>query len=704
MPTVAELTAKVSVQGADKAKKDLKELKGSGGGSGSGILGLSDAFKSGLGVVSGFFAGFGAVSIATDALGFLKDQMGDVMQQAMDQQKVQAQTNAVIKSTGGAAHFGAEEVGNLADSLARATGISDDTVQSATNLLLTFTKLNGDILPQATSLVLDLATAMHEDTQSAALQLGKALNDPIQGVQALRRVGVQLSQQQDDAVRHYMAVGNIAAAQKVILGELTKEVGGSAAAYGQTVPGQIARFNVALDQAKEKIGSAVLPALSDLMEKYLLPLADTLGQILPGAIQATTDFFTNTLQPAINAFMQTPFGQTLQSWADSLTQHVVPAVDSGTGLSGATNNAKGSMQNLQDQAGKTGGALDPTYTTHVKNAVTHTNSLTDAIDPKGADDKSSHALAPAMRRADDELNKLSTKQKQANQSSQSSIPVLSGLGEAFGNLGQKIGEAGANLGGLVDGIKQRWPDAEPAVQQGLSNIGDDFSMSNDGLHKMWDGFWGTLATPVKIGFHTVEGAVNVGLDLLGHNWDKAVADTEQMNENIKNDLIDWGKSIGSIVQGIGETVLGLLLVPFKELWRNTQPLLAQFGYNVIAWFKQNLPWFPGIGNLKFPVAPGNGQAGPGYGKKASGGPVSGDFIGAEEGMELLVTPGLYHAPPGSYVYNNSQTRAMMAQPAQGSQPGIAIYVNGADQNSALQIAREVEARLRRRDLLAGMYS
>lgn len=697
--TIASLRAKIELDGAEKAKRDLKEIKGSGGGSGSGILGLADSFKTGLGAISGFFAGFAAVNVATDALGFLKDQMGDVMQQAMDQQKVQAQTNAVIKSTGGAAHFGAEEVGNLADSLARATGISDDTVQSATNLLLTFTKLNGDILPQATSLVLDLATAMHEDTQSAALQLGKALNDPIQGVQALRRVGVQLSQQQDDAVRHFMAVGDIASAQKVILGELTKEVGGSAAAYGQTVPGQIARFNVALDQAKEKIGSAVLPVLSDLMEKYLLPLADNLGRILPGAIQATTDFFTNTLEPAIAAFMATPLGETLQSWADSLVKNVNPAVDSGTGLSGATNNATGSMKSLQDQAGKTGSALDPNYTKSLKNTVTETNNVTDAIDPKGAGDKSSHALAPAMRRADDELAKLGKAQKQANQSSQGSIPVLSGLGEAFGNLFEKIGEAAGGLGQFKDDVERRFPGAEPVIHQVLNQIGDDFSGALDGIRGVWDNFWGILSFPVRLAFDLLHGLVNVSLDLLGKDAGQAEYDWGKTWDQMGIDVQDFGKSLGGIVQSIGGTILNLFLAPIKGLWPAAQPILGQFEINVITWLKQNAGWWPGVNDLKYPILPGNGQAGPGYGKKAAGGPASGLTLVGEMGPELL------QLPPNSYVYNNTQTRAMLAQPtAQSRQPGIAIYVNGADQNSALQIAREVEARLRRRDLLAGMYS
>src|SRR5690242_12874318 len=103
MTQVADLKAKIAIDGASQAKKDLAELKGGGGASGGGILGLADSFKSGLGAVTGFLTGFAGFKLAGDAVGFLKDQMLDTLQAGMDQQQVMAQTAAVIKSTGGAA-------------------------------------------------------------------------------------------------------------------------------------------------------------------------------------------------------------------------------------------------------------------------------------------------------------------------------------------------------------------------------------------------------------------------------------------------------------------------------------------------------------------------------------------------------------------------------------------------------------------------
>ena len=61
---------------------------------------------------------------------------------------------------------------------------------------MTFTKIGQDIFPDATRIVLDMSQALGQDLKSSAVQVGKALQDPILGVSALRRVGVNFSDSQ----------------------------------------------------------------------------------------------------------------------------------------------------------------------------------------------------------------------------------------------------------------------------------------------------------------------------------------------------------------------------------------------------------------------------------------------------------------------------------------------------------------------------
>lgn len=709
MPQVANLKAKVSIDGAEKAKKDLADLKGKAGGgaSGGGILGLADGFKTGLGAVTGFITGFTGFKIAEDALGAVKDQLLDVLQAGMDQQKVMAQTAAVIKSTGGAAHISASQVGEYADSLAQLTGISDDQIQSTENLLLTFTDIKSNIFPQTTAVVLDMATAMHEDLNSAAIQVGKALQDPIQGATALRRVGVQLSQQQMDLVKHFVETGQKAKAQQIILGELTREMGGSAEAAGKTLPGQLARLNVSFDQAKEKIGLAVIPILQKLLDQYVMPLADWLGKHLPAAITVLTTFINTQLVPAITGFMQSPFVKTIESWAQSIADKLDPQLGD-TGLTGKTNTAKTAVKHMDDQMGTTTGKMAGRYATNVQKAIDKVDGLTTSL---GGDVPTGPGLNPALKRVNANLDKMDAQLNANAKASQKAQQPTQFLGGIFDQLGAHVAQAGQNIGGFVSGIQQRLGPAIPTVKTILSELGDDFSTFGTGLHDIWNGIWAVLSAPVQVAFHTVEGIVNVGLDLLGGNFDQAGKDLQQTFQNIGGDIQQYFGGLVNIVRGIFETLIGIPVAEFKMMWHGVEPQLNSFKNNFTKWWNNlipnaeaaiynfshliqnyindHMPHFPGI-NI-----PGFGGNTPGH---AAGGPASGVFRGAEMGAELLVTPGLYYAPPGSYVYNAQQTKDILSGGGNGGRGGGDTYnvtIVGANK-SAAQLFDEMKQEADRR--------
>ena len=101
------------------------------------------------------------------------------------------------------------------------------------------------------------------------MQLGKALNDPVGGMTALRKAGVQLSEEQQNAVKAFVEQGNVMEAQKVILGELNKEFGGSAEALGNSIPGAIA---LAKDAFGDFLRDGVAPiggAIKDVSKGFI---------------------------------------------------------------------------------------------------------------------------------------------------------------------------------------------------------------------------------------------------------------------------------------------------------------------------------------------------------------------------------------------------------------------------------------------------
>lgn len=175
-----------------------------------------------------------------------------------------AQTNAVLRSTKGIAGVTAQQVTELATALQKTTKYSDEEVRSAENLLLTFTSITKDIFPDAIHTVLNMSAALGQDLKSSSIQLGKALQDPIRGVTALRRVGVNFSQAQVDVIKKLVETGKSAQAQQLIIKELSTEFGGSAAAAADTYAGKIAILKNRFNDLQESIGKKIVDVLGFL--------------------------------------------------------------------------------------------------------------------------------------------------------------------------------------------------------------------------------------------------------------------------------------------------------------------------------------------------------------------------------------------------------------------------------------------------------
>jgi len=119
-----------------------------------------------------------------------------VLDATIKQEAALAQLEARLKSTGGVAGLTRKELAKFAASLQQVTTYGDEAVIELEALLLTFTNIRGQVFRDATRAVLDMATAMGVDLKSAAIQVGKALNDPVQGMSALSRTGVQFTRAQ----------------------------------------------------------------------------------------------------------------------------------------------------------------------------------------------------------------------------------------------------------------------------------------------------------------------------------------------------------------------------------------------------------------------------------------------------------------------------------------------------------------------------
>jgi len=221
-----------------------------------------------------------AASGAVAGVGALAAGGAYLVKQFEESQKVTKQTQAVLKSTGGAANLSAKAVASLATAISNKTGIDDEAIQSGENLLLTFTKVRdeagrgNDVFSQATQTMTDMSAALGQDMKSSAIQLGKALNDPIKGVTALQRVGVSFTASQKDQIKTLVESGRTLDAQKLILRELNVEFGGSAAAKATPFD----RLKVAAGNLAETLGGALAPTA----ERVAAAVAKFITQIQQG--------------------------------------------------------------------------------------------------------------------------------------------------------------------------------------------------------------------------------------------------------------------------------------------------------------------------------------------------------------------------------------------------------------------------------------
>ena len=187
------------------------------------------------------------------------------------QAEAEAKVEQAIRSTGGAAGFTTDQLKGMASALQGATTFGDeDILANVTAPLLTFTKIQGDVFDRAQANVLDMATLLKMDLKSASILVGKALNDPVKGVSALSRSGVQFTKEQKGMIEALVETGDVAGAQALVLKELETQFKGQAAALAATPLGKWDQLSNKVGDLKEELGAQIIP--------FLDPLADSLAK------------------------------------------------------------------------------------------------------------------------------------------------------------------------------------------------------------------------------------------------------------------------------------------------------------------------------------------------------------------------------------------------------------------------------------------
>jgi len=235
----------------EKLEKQQKELDKTGTETGGSIM---STFRDMQSVMMGPFAalqtGIRIIKQAGQAVAELEGEWAN-------QAESSAKLGAVFKSVGAEAWTTMGHLKALAESLAETTKYADEEIESMEAVLLGFRKIQGVNFDKAVASALDMAQVMGLDLVNAAQSIGKALDDPIKGLDSLQRQGFRWTEQEKEMLAQMVETGNIAEAQKIILDELAKTFGGAAEAVAKTSGAMKEMKDKAIGELKEEVGRAI---------------------------------------------------------------------------------------------------------------------------------------------------------------------------------------------------------------------------------------------------------------------------------------------------------------------------------------------------------------------------------------------------------------------------------------------------------------
>jgi len=194
---------------------------------------------------------------------------------------------------------------SYAEATARATGIDTNSIKITQAKLLTFKQLAasagevGGEFDRATQAAINLASAGFGSAETNAVQLGKALQDPIKGITALARSGVTFTEVEKERIKTLVESNKISEAQILILEAIETQVGGTALATANASD----KIRVGFDQVQERIGLALLPAFEKLTAFLLDKLFPAFEQKVLPIVKAITEFIETRLVPILQTYL-----------------------------------------------------------------------------------------------------------------------------------------------------------------------------------------------------------------------------------------------------------------------------------------------------------------------------------------------------------------------------------------------------------------
>ena len=233
IPIISEFDSK----GLDKAVKEFQSLEG-------------------VGAKAGFAIKKAALPAAA-AVGALGYALAGATKAAMEDEAAQVELARTLNISASATDAQIAATENMISKFSLASGIADDDLRPALANLVRGTK-DIEKAQEGLSLAMDISTATGKDLATVSDALAKAYGGNMKGLKALSPEMAALIKDGADL--------------NTVMDVLGGTFGGATATAAGTAEGQMKRFGIAIAEAKENIGAALIPVI-----EKALPLLTALG-------------------------------------------------------------------------------------------------------------------------------------------------------------------------------------------------------------------------------------------------------------------------------------------------------------------------------------------------------------------------------------------------------------------------------------------
>jgi phage-related minor tail protein len=242
------------------------------------------------GALKGVASGLGALKGALAAVG-----AGVVLRKIIDStieaEKAVSQLSIAYRNSAESARRSQKELLDFSAAAQRSSVFDDESVTRAQASLLRFGRVSGDVFTRARKDILDVASALNIDLESAATTVGRALESPTQGMRQLRALNIIFTESQREVIKNLEETGHTAEAQALILQALEKRYQGAAEAARNTLGGALTGLKNAFEDlfesstqgtsgAVEGINAISAALSSEALKSGVNDLFEGLGRVL----------------------------------------------------------------------------------------------------------------------------------------------------------------------------------------------------------------------------------------------------------------------------------------------------------------------------------------------------------------------------------------------------------------------------------------